>query len=116
MKAKQFQDHACDDVAAAYKNAARDLESTLRVWGSDLLTIAEASRETGFSEEHLRRLVREGKLDAERGNGNRGRIRLRRAKLPRRTATQQTEKGDSTPSSTYDPEEDARDIAERLGR
>jgi len=36
---------------------------------SELLTTAEAAKQTGYSEGHIRRLCREGKIKAMRGEG-----------------------------------------------
>ncbi len=104
---------ACSQAAATYQLAADELERDLDNWGNEQLSIQEASAESGYSEETLRRKVRKGDLPAERGNGTKSHIKLRRRDLPQRRQTN----GDPNDSSvTYNPEEDARDIAQRLGR
>jgi hypothetical protein len=112
-KADEFADHHCDAAAAAYRQAAEDVERELRAWNRELLTIAEAAEESGYSKEHLRRLVRKDKLLTERGKGARSRLHLRRGVLPAKSG--QTPGGASEVRSVYDPAEDARDIAKRLG-
>jgi excisionase family DNA binding protein len=103
-------------VAAAYRRSAEELDFLVREWEDELLTTDEAAGETGYSPEHLRRLVREGKLPAERRDGGKTHIHVRRRHLPRKSAKDNHCGGPKSQDSTYDPEEDARDIAERLGR
>jgi len=96
--------------AAALEQAARELEAEIARQESELLSIAEASAACGYSEEHLRRLVRAGELPAER-NGSKGRLKVRRGDLPRKRH------GDGPSSSEnldYDASEDARSIARAL--
>jgi len=96
--------------AAALEQAAKELDAAITKSESELLTIRQAAEESGFSEEHLRRLVREGALPCER-NGSRGRLKVRRGDLPRK-------RNEDGPSSSehldYDASEDARDIARAL--
>ncbi len=112
-RARQFEEHSCADVASTYRRAAGELESALDEWENGLLGVAEAALETGYSEEHLRRLVRKGRLPAERGNGRRSPIKLRRSELPRKRENRENKRG-TKPTGTYDPEEDARSIAKHL--
>ncbi len=112
-KADEFAEHHCDEVAAAYRQAADEVECELRAWNRELLTIEEAAEESGYSKEHLRRMVRRDKLLTERGTGARSRLHLRRGVLPAKSG--QTPGGTSEVRSVYDPAEDARDIAKRLG-
>ena len=112
-KAEEFAEHHCDEVAAAYRQAANQVERELGAWNRELLTIGEAAEETGYSPEHLRRLVRGGKLLGERGKGARSRLRVQRGHLPAKTP--EARGGASEPASVYNPDEDAQDIAKRLG-
>ena len=48
--------------AAAFEQLANELEATLATWESSSLTIQEASESSGYSEDHLRRLVRRGHI------------------------------------------------------
>jgi hypothetical protein len=69
-------------VATAYEDAAAELEKALQATGADLLTLQAAARETGYSADHLGRLIRTGRL------ANHGRERapkVRRCELPNKT-------------------------------
>jgi hypothetical protein len=113
-RADVFDEHACPAPAAALRNAAQELEHELRAWSDELLAIADAAEESGYSPEHLRRLVREGNLSAERTNGSGSRIYVRRGNLPA-TPTRQITQGAPSGVESYDPDEDAQDIAQRVG-
>ena len=67
--------------AAMLEKAASELRAVCRAEEGRLLTIAEASQATGYSADHLRRLVNQGKLD---NLGGRGIIRVRARDLPRK--------------------------------
>ena len=45
------------------------------------LTVQQAAVETGYSEPHLRMLIRTGKLPHFKGEGNNGRVRVRTDEL-----------------------------------
>lgn len=70
--------------AAALERAADDLEAAVRQWTVELLTIREASQQSGYSQDHLRSLVRDGVIPDARPAGSRGEIRIRRCDLPRK--------------------------------
>ena len=72
------------EVANALEDCAAELEESWRSWWEEELTVAQAASESGYSEDHLRELVREGKLAADSGNGKKSRIRVRRGDLPRK--------------------------------
>ena len=98
--------------AAALEQAAAELEAAAAAWASKRLTISEAAAESGYSEEHLRRLARNGELPAHRNGGPRSQLYVRRGDLP----TKRRGDGREAPESvTYDPVEDARDIAKIVG-
>jgi hypothetical protein len=74
-----------DVVARTLDIVMRDIEITMQADAEESLTLVEASRESGYSSDHLGRLIREGKL------GNAGRThapRIRRADLPIKPAYQ----------------------------
>jgi hypothetical protein len=48
--------------AAAFEQLANELEATLATWETSSLTIREASEHSGYTEAHLRRLVRRGHI------------------------------------------------------
>lgn len=64
-----------------YKRVAEELEEAIRDFKMERLTVAEAADESGYSESHLRRLVREGGLPSADGDQ---RLRIRRRDLPRK--------------------------------
>lgn len=98
--------------AAALEQAASELEAAIAQWELEPLTISQAAAESGYSEEHLRRLARTGELSVERNCGHKSRIRIRRGDLP----TKPCGDGRNEPKRVdYDPEEDARDIAKIMG-
>jgi hypothetical protein len=71
-------------AANAWDDAATELEAALAKWESELLSIRQAAVESGYSEDHLRTLVRDGALPDSRPNGSRGEMRIRRCDLPRK--------------------------------
>jgi len=84
-----------------------DLKEITAGWNDDVLSIAQAARESGHSAEHLRRLVRKGKLQ------NLGRThapRVRRSDVPRKPRALSR----SGPQ-LYDPAIDARMLLGRQG-
>ncbi len=98
--------------ATLLESCADELERELDRWENELLSIKEAAAESGYSEETLRRKARKGELPAERSNGNRSHLKLRRGDLPTKTMRRNAASYSHVP---YNPEEDARDIAQRLG-
>jgi hypothetical protein len=58
-----------------------DLDLAVRVSADEHLPLTAAAAESGYSVDHLRRLVREGRLE---NVGSPRRVRLRRADLPRK--------------------------------
>jgi excisionase family DNA binding protein len=83
-----------------------DLERVLRTSTEEVLSLAEAAYTSGYSADHLRRLVRDGRLPAER----RGRrLHFRRRDLPKKPERTV----DRLPPAGYDPAADARQVAAR---
>ena len=97
--------------AVTLESCADEMETALKDWQEQLLTPEQAARETGYSAEHLRRKVRAGQLSAERHKGAKSHIKIRRGDLPTKS---QGDRG-ASPDIPYDPIEDARSIAQRLG-
>ena len=66
--------------------AATELEEAFRHWWLEELSVTEAAREAGFSEERVRDLVREGRIERRSNDkdGKGGQIRVRRCDLPRK--------------------------------
>lgn len=118
--AEHLRSLGADGQADTLAMCVRQLEGWMWSEESRLVTIAEAADIGGYSEEHLRRLVRAGSLPAVQ-NGPGGRIRLRARAVPMK-ATVDAERPDISParvaggtSDAYDPAEDARDIAQAIG-
>ncbi len=111
-EAERFEKHGCVEAAATLRVAADELERELDSWENELLSIKEAAAASGYSEETLRRKTRNGELPAERGNGEKSHLKLRRGDLPTKPVRRKTASSSRIP---YNPEEDARDIAQRLG-
>ena len=88
-------------AAEAFRRAAIELETALRVQADEALTLDEAARESGYSAEHLRHQLAAGEIPQA---GRRGAPRIRRGDLPpkpRRTPT----------LTAYDVDADARRLA-----
>ncbi len=82
---------AADRVEAALDSAERQL-----------LSLAEAARRSGYSEDHLARLVRSGRIPDRRSPGSKGRIWIAVADLPTR------------PGRGHTPGADVHELASRL--
>jgi len=82
--AETLTGHGCVSESKICLKHADQLEATLQDWESEVLTIKQASEESGYSESRLRELAREGKLPADREPGSQGPIKIRRGDLPRR--------------------------------
>ena len=78
-EADRFDKHACTEVAVTYRVLADELELELKDWDSTALNITQAATESGYSREHLGRMVREGKLP---NAGRPGAPKIRRHDLP----------------------------------
>lgn len=72
---------AAEEVAHAWEEAARELESVLAAEEQELLNLQQASHRSGYSPDHLGRLIREGKLPNS-GRVNAPKIRI--GDLPRK--------------------------------
>lgn len=67
-----------------YMKVAAELETALREYNNEQLTVAEAAEESGYSEDSLRELVRDGPIPDSRPPGSQGRITIKRKHLPRK--------------------------------
>jgi hypothetical protein len=95
-------------VARAFEDASTELERELETVADELLALRAAAEYSGYSADHLRRLVREGKL---RNAGRPHAPRFRRADLPLKPA--QPAQFDGPADRGYDPLADARQVAAR---
>jgi hypothetical protein len=75
--------------AEVLEGAASELEGRLDEWATQELSVSEAAAESGYSEAHLRELVRTRRLPDHRPPGSEGRIVVRRCDLPRKLSDQE---------------------------
>jgi hypothetical protein len=97
-----------DQPARLIQRMANDLEAALRAEVDELLNLREAAHEAGYSEDHLGRLIREGRIpNAGRTNSP----RIRRGDLPQKRG-----RGAATRSGRYDTSRLSQDIvASKIG-
>jgi len=72
------------EAAGACEQLAKELETAFRRWWLAELSIADAADESGYSEERLRQMARDGEIPHSKGSGRRGHLRIARCNLPRR--------------------------------
>ena len=70
-----------DPLASALPEIARQLEDRARAYALQSLSVSQASEETGFTQDHLYRLIKTGQIEDVGTGGSR---RIRRADLPRK--------------------------------
>ena len=78
-QAEGLRQFGADAQAKAVDRCAAHLEEVLRYEGDALLTLPEAASESGYSADHIGRLVREGKIP---NAGRPGAPRIARRDLP----------------------------------
>ena len=84
-KAKALRRYGSETAALVLDLCADDLETTLAERDETTLSLVEAARESGYSRDHLGRLVRDGKIpNAGRPNAP----RIARRHLPRKAPAQ----------------------------
>lgn len=88
--------------ARAMEYAADRVEQALRRSDEELLPLDEAARRSGYSPEHLARLVRGGIIPDQRPPRSRGRVYIRACDLPTR------------PKRRHTPRADVHELASRL--
>ena len=82
-KAAELRESFGDETRArTLEWAAGEIECVMQRTDDELVGLREASRVSGYSVDHLARLVREDKIPSARTNGSRGRIVLRRGDVP----------------------------------
>ena len=77
--AKVFREHADESIAIAYEKCANRVEQAFNEEDNVLLNLQQASEESGYSADHLGRLVREDKIP---NTGRQGAPRIARRDLP----------------------------------
>jgi predicted DNA-binding transcriptional regulator AlpA len=104
-KARELRDCYGDDGRArTLEWAANRMERALTSDGDRLLSLSEAARRSGYSMEHLARLVRDGKIPDARPVGSKGRLVFRQRDVPTKTGAH------------YIADAETRDLASRLLR
>ena len=81
-QAKALRQYGGDTPAVALESCAAELEATLRKRDQTTLSLTEAARESGYSADHLGRLVRDGRIP---NAGRPGAPRIARRNLPCKT-------------------------------
>ena len=100
---------AAEGAAVALEQAAAELEAALSQLANEPLSLREAALASGYSVDHLGRLVRNGTIPSV---GRPNRPRIRRGDLP----VKPTGRGIApTPHGPYNPATDARDLWSRRG-
>ncbi len=84
-RAKALRRYGSDAPAVALERCADELETTLRERDETGLSLVEAARESGYSADHLGRLVRSGKIP---NAGRPGAPRIVRRHLPRKATAE----------------------------
>ena len=81
--ASDAREYMADERAAAiWERAAEMIEQSLRRSGLELLTLQQAAAESGYSRDHLRRLIDEGTIpNASAADGSKAILRMH---LPRK--------------------------------
>lgn len=93
---------AADGAAAALERAAEELEEALAAQSETLLTLGEAAARTGYSRDHIGRLIRAGTVpNAGRKNAPKVRMRDLSTLKPKLA---------SASVDAYDPASDARSL------
>lgn len=80
-QAESLRRYGGGNLAIVLETCADELEATLRLRDETTLTLTDAARESGYTREHLGRLVRDGKIP---NAGRPGAPRIARRHLPRK--------------------------------
>jgi hypothetical protein len=112
--AAKLESYGATDSAVTCRRLADEVERRVCDWENQSVPLSVAAEESGYSTDHLRRLVREGKLAAVRGDGKKAHIRIRQADIPLRPGSRS--RSIIGRNGGYSVDEDARNIAQLLGR
>ena len=82
LEADRMDTRGLVEAAQVIRSMADQLSAVLGHEGSAILTLRQASAESGYSADHLRRMVSAGDVE---NAGRRGAPRIRRSDLPRKT-------------------------------
>lgn len=81
VQSQELRAWGAESNAQTLERAADQLEAALQEQQDELLTLRQGAEVSGYSEDHLGRLVREGKLT---NHGRRNAPRVRRGELPKK--------------------------------
>ncbi len=113
VKATELRESFGDDARArALEWAALRVEQAIRERDDERLTLTEAAARSGYSADHVARLVRDGRLP---NVGRHGAPRVRAGDLPSRPGPASPSRIARLPHSAYDPNTDARSLLSRQG-
>lgn len=99
QKALELRDEFSDDGRArTLEWAAAKLELVLFQEATELVSLDEAARISGYSSDHIARMVRDGRIPDGRAPGTKGRILIHRSDLPWKPATSHLGSTDDTDS------------------
>ena len=98
---------AADGAARALEAAAEDVEEIVRRLDDEVLSMKDAALESGYSEEHIRRTLRQ---QPDLNAGRRGKPSIRRSDLPRKARSLARRN-----AAAYDPAADAQSLMSRQG-
>ena len=102
--ARHREDFGNESTARTLEWAADKVEAALRDAGDELLSLEEAFERSGYSQQHLCRMIKEGQIPDLRPPGSRGRILIRACDLPIK------------PNKPHIPDADEHGLASRLLR
>lgn len=108
MRAEYARVSASVDGAKVMDLVLRELEHANASVAAQALSLADAARESGYSVEHLSRMIRNGTIP---NAGRKGKPLVRVGDLPKRPGAGLTESG----PKRYDPGTDARTLTGRKG-
>jgi hypothetical protein len=113
-KAALFREHGHEATARTYEVCSEELEAALRRGEDDRLDLQEAARESGYSPDHLGRLIRTGTLP---NAGRRNAPKILRRDLPRRpeAVTRQPHEGNGARRTAGSSRDDSVSF-ERIAR
>jgi hypothetical protein len=83
-KAADLRAYGATDPAQTCDRNAQDLEESFQAWWLAELTVSEAAKESGYSEERLREMARTQEIPSRKGEGAKGHLTICRRDLPRR--------------------------------
>ena len=107
-KARELREQFGSEAAArALEWAASEVEQAAQCVRDQTVSLREASERSGYSVDHLARLVRTGRIPDLRPKGSKGRIRIRIGDLPARPVIAPHMR------VSYDPSADARALTGR---